>query len=102
MFFEAPLQPVSTMEMNIIVKNPEIVFVADLTRSDAPALVVTSQCEVFIKNSLKGTAWQLLLKRYKWKHAHFFQKKERECNYGKFKNIQFVFKRHCLTYATRK
>uniref|UniRef100_A0A674HII9 Vacuolar protein sorting 13 homolog A n=1 Tax=Taeniopygia guttata TaxID=59729 RepID=A0A674HII9_TAEGU len=43
--------PVSTMEMNIVVKNPEIVFVADLTRSDAPALVVTTQCEVFIKNS---------------------------------------------------
>lgn len=39
------------MEMNIVVKNPEIVFVADLTRSDAPALVVTTQCEVFIKNS---------------------------------------------------
>lgn len=45
------MQPVSTMEMNIVVKNPEIVFVADLTRSDAPALVVTTQCEVFIKNS---------------------------------------------------
>uniref|UniRef100_A0A674GI23 Vacuolar protein sorting 13 homolog A n=1 Tax=Taeniopygia guttata TaxID=59729 RepID=A0A674GI23_TAEGU len=45
------VQPVSTMEMNIVVKNPEIVFVADLTRSDAPALVVTTQCEVFIKNS---------------------------------------------------
>uniref|UniRef100_A0A672UD78 Vacuolar protein sorting 13 homolog A n=1 Tax=Strigops habroptila TaxID=2489341 RepID=A0A672UD78_STRHB len=49
--FEAPVQPISTMEMNIVVKNPEIVFVADLTRSDAPALVVTTQCEVFIKNS---------------------------------------------------
>ncbi|NWV03346.1 VP13A protein, partial [Ptilonorhynchus violaceus] len=48
---QASVQPVSTMEMNIIVKNPEIVFVADLTRSDAPALVVTTQCEVFIKNS---------------------------------------------------
>ncbi|XP_027526554.1 vacuolar protein sorting-associated protein 13A isoform X5 [Neopelma chrysocephalum] len=48
---QAPVQPVSTMEMNIVVKNPEIVFVADLTRSDAPALVATTQCEVFIKNS---------------------------------------------------
>ncbi|NWV17170.1 VP13A protein, partial [Origma solitaria] len=48
---QAPVQPVSTMEMNIVVKNPEIVFVADLTRSDAPALVVTTQCEVFMKNS---------------------------------------------------
>uniref|UniRef100_A0A8C5UE54 VP13A protein n=1 Tax=Malurus cyaneus samueli TaxID=2593467 RepID=A0A8C5UE54_9PASS len=48
---ETPAQPVSTMEMNIVVKNPEIVFVGDLTRSDAPALVVTTQCEIFIKNS---------------------------------------------------
>ncbi|NXC36667.1 VP13A protein, partial [Campylorhamphus procurvoides] len=48
---QASVQPVSTMEMNIIVKNPEIVFVADLTRSDAPALVATAQCELFIKNS---------------------------------------------------
>uniref|UniRef100_A0A8U8BU69 Uncharacterized protein n=1 Tax=Geospiza parvula TaxID=87175 RepID=A0A8U8BU69_GEOPR len=48
---QASVQPVSTMEMNIVVKNPEIVFVADLTRSDAPALVVTTQCEIFIKNS---------------------------------------------------
>uniref|UniRef100_A0A8U8C2Y7 Uncharacterized protein n=1 Tax=Geospiza parvula TaxID=87175 RepID=A0A8U8C2Y7_GEOPR len=48
---ETSVQPVSTMEMNIVVKNPEIVFVADLTRSDAPALVVTTQCEIFIKNS---------------------------------------------------
>ncbi|XP_032532834.1 vacuolar protein sorting-associated protein 13A isoform X4 [Chiroxiphia lanceolata] len=48
---QAPVQPVSTMEMNIVIKNPEIVFVADLTRSDAPALVATTQCEVFIKNS---------------------------------------------------
>uniref|UniRef100_A0A8C3R9W8 Vacuolar protein sorting 13 homolog A n=1 Tax=Cyanoderma ruficeps TaxID=181631 RepID=A0A8C3R9W8_9PASS len=48
---ETSVQPVSTVEMNIVVKNPEIVFVADLTRSDAPALVVTTQCEVFIKNS---------------------------------------------------
>ncbi|NWR93258.1 VP13A protein, partial [Furnarius figulus] len=48
---QASVQPVSTMEMNIVVKNPEIVFVADLTRSDAPALVATAQCELFIKNS---------------------------------------------------
>ena len=38
------------MEINVVVKNPEIVFVADLTRSDAPALVATAQCEVSMKN----------------------------------------------------
>lgn len=36
--------------MNVVVKNPEIIFVADLTRADAPALVVTTQCELTIKN----------------------------------------------------
>ncbi|XP_071436909.1 intermembrane lipid transfer protein VPS13A isoform X1 [Pithys albifrons albifrons] len=48
---QASVQPASLMEMNIVVKNPEIAFVADLTRSDAPSLVATAQCEVFIKNS---------------------------------------------------
>ncbi|XP_053148105.1 intermembrane lipid transfer protein VPS13A isoform X2 [Hemicordylus capensis] len=47
---EVSVQPASTMEINVVVKNPEIVFVADLTRSDAPALVVTAQCEVSMKN----------------------------------------------------
>ncbi|KAE8633133.1 hypothetical protein XENTR_v10001793 [Xenopus tropicalis] len=47
----APTQQVSKMEMNVVVKNPEIVFVADLSRADAPALVVTTQCELCIKTS---------------------------------------------------
>ncbi|XP_048360331.1 intermembrane lipid transfer protein VPS13A [Sphaerodactylus townsendi] len=47
---QAPVQPVSTVEINVVVKNPEIVFVADLTRRDAPALVVTAQFEVCMKN----------------------------------------------------
>ncbi|MEQ2212395.1 hypothetical protein XENOCAPTIV_030171, partial [Xenoophorus captivus] len=38
--------PVSKLEMTVVVRNPEILFVADLTRSDAPALVVTTHCEV--------------------------------------------------------
>uniref|UniRef100_A0A3B3Z2I0 Vacuolar protein sorting 13 homolog A n=1 Tax=Poecilia mexicana TaxID=48701 RepID=A0A3B3Z2I0_9TELE len=37
--------PVSKMEMTVVVRNPEIVFVADLTRADAPALVMTTYCE---------------------------------------------------------
>ncbi|XP_062985430.1 intermembrane lipid transfer protein VPS13A isoform X2 [Elgaria multicarinata webbii] len=47
---QVPVQPASTMEINVVVKNPEIVFVADLTRDDAPALVATAQCEVSMKN----------------------------------------------------
>ncbi|XP_068961725.1 intermembrane lipid transfer protein VPS13A isoform X2 [Petaurus breviceps papuanus] len=33
-------------EMNVLIKNPEIVFVADLSRHDAPSLVLTTQCEI--------------------------------------------------------
>uniref|UniRef100_A0AAR2KW21 Vacuolar protein sorting 13 homolog A n=1 Tax=Pygocentrus nattereri TaxID=42514 RepID=A0AAR2KW21_PYGNA len=59
-FSTAPAQPVvAKMEMNIVVKNPEIVFVADLTRADAPALVMTTQCELVMKsdpNSQQMTA----------------------------------------------
>ncbi|XP_063769904.1 intermembrane lipid transfer protein VPS13A [Pseudophryne corroboree] len=47
----APTQQVSKMEMNVVVKNPEFVFVADLSRADAPALVLTTQCELSINNS---------------------------------------------------
>uniref|UniRef100_A0A8C1UD56 Vacuolar protein sorting 13 homolog A n=1 Tax=Cyprinus carpio TaxID=7962 RepID=A0A8C1UD56_CYPCA len=41
-------------EMNIVVKNPEIVFVADLARADAPALIMTTQCELVMKNEPSG------------------------------------------------
>ncbi|XP_058245185.1 vacuolar protein sorting-associated protein 13A isoform X2 [Hemibagrus wyckioides] len=46
----APAQPVAKTEMNVMVKNPEIVFVADLSRADAPALVMTMQCELVMKS----------------------------------------------------
>lgn len=46
---------VSKMEINVVVKNPEIVFVADLTRADAPALVMTTQCELLMKSDAEGS-----------------------------------------------
>ncbi|KAK3540200.1 hypothetical protein QTP70_028391 [Hemibagrus guttatus] len=46
----APAQPVAKTEMNVMVKNPEIVFVADMSRADAPALVMTMQCELVMKS----------------------------------------------------
>lgn len=45
----------SKTEMNVQVRNPEIVFVADLTRADAPALVMTTQCELVMKSSAEGS-----------------------------------------------
>uniref|UniRef100_A0A663FCS7 Vacuolar protein sorting 13 homolog A n=1 Tax=Aquila chrysaetos chrysaetos TaxID=223781 RepID=A0A663FCS7_AQUCH len=69
--------PVSTMEMNIVVKNPEIVFVADLTRSDAPALVVTTQCEVFIKNSPERYSMTAAVKEIQMKACPFLPEKRK-------------------------
>ena len=71
------MQPVSTMEMNIIVKNPEIVFVADLTRSDAPALVVTTQCEVFIKNSPERYSMTAAVREIQMKACPFLPEKRK-------------------------
>uniref|UniRef100_A0A4W4DQ44 Vacuolar protein sorting 13 homolog A n=1 Tax=Electrophorus electricus TaxID=8005 RepID=A0A4W4DQ44_ELEEL len=52
---KAPVQPVAVKtEMNVVVRNPEIVFVADLTRADAPALVMTTQCELVMKSDPSG------------------------------------------------
>uniref|UniRef100_A0A8D0FP46 Vacuolar protein sorting 13 homolog A n=1 Tax=Strix occidentalis caurina TaxID=311401 RepID=A0A8D0FP46_STROC len=73
----APVQPVSTIEMNIVVKNPEIVFVADLTRSDAPALVVTTQCEVFIKNSPERYSMTAAVKEIQMKACPFLPEKRK-------------------------
>uniref|UniRef100_A0A803W735 Vacuolar protein sorting 13 homolog A n=1 Tax=Ficedula albicollis TaxID=59894 RepID=A0A803W735_FICAL len=72
------LPPVSTMEMNIVVKNPEIVFVADLTRSDAPALVVTTQCEVFMKSSPERYNMTAAVREIQMKACPFLPEERKE------------------------
>ncbi|KAJ7411335.1 hypothetical protein WISP_103027 [Willisornis vidua] len=72
---QASVQPASLMEMNIVVKNPEIVFVADLTRSDAPSLVATAQCEVFIKNSPGRYTMTAAVKEIQMKACPFLPEK---------------------------
>ncbi|XP_042521533.1 vacuolar protein sorting-associated protein 13A isoform X1 [Dipodomys spectabilis] len=52
---EVPVQQLVKWEMNILIKNPEIVFVADMTRHDAPALVITTQCEICCKGDIENT-----------------------------------------------
>ncbi|XDV48401.1 hypothetical protein PO909_017816 [Leuciscus waleckii] len=50
-----PAPPVvAKTEINVVVRNPEIVFVADLTRAEAPALVMTTQCELVMKSEPSG------------------------------------------------
>ncbi|XP_038435469.1 intermembrane lipid transfer protein VPS13A isoform X2 [Canis lupus baileyi] len=59
---EVPVQESVKWEMNIIIKNPEIVFVADMTRSDAPALVITTQCEICWKGDLENNTMTAAIK----------------------------------------
>uniref|UniRef100_A0A8D2Q5L1 Vacuolar protein sorting 13 homolog A n=1 Tax=Varanus komodoensis TaxID=61221 RepID=A0A8D2Q5L1_VARKO len=69
---QVPVQSESTMEINVVVKNPEIVFVADLTRSDAPALVATAQFEVSMKNGPEMNKMTAAVKAIKVKACPFF------------------------------
>uniref|UniRef100_A0A8C5VNQ9 Vacuolar protein sorting 13 homolog A n=1 Tax=Microcebus murinus TaxID=30608 RepID=A0A8C5VNQ9_MICMU len=59
---EVPIQESDKWEMNIIIKNPEIVFVADMTRNDAPALVITTQCEICYKGDLQNSTMTAAIK----------------------------------------
>ncbi|KAM9393107.1 intermembrane lipid transfer protein VPS13A isoform 2-T2 [Pholidichthys leucotaenia] len=56
---------VSKTEMNVLVRNPEIVFVADLTRADAPALVMTTHCELVMKSGSEGSQMTAVVKDLK-------------------------------------
>uniref|UniRef100_A0A667HHP2 Vacuolar protein sorting 13 homolog A n=1 Tax=Lynx canadensis TaxID=61383 RepID=A0A667HHP2_LYNCA len=59
---EVPVQEKEKWEVNIIIKNPEIVFVADMTRSDAPALVITTQCEICWKGDRENSTMTAAIK----------------------------------------
>ncbi|CAL8249330.1 unnamed protein product [Merluccius merluccius] len=66
---------VSKMEINVVVKNPEIVFVADLTRADAPALVMTTQCELLMKSGAEGSLMSAAVKDLKVVACPFLKEK---------------------------
>uniref|UniRef100_H3DEF0 Vacuolar protein sorting 13 homolog A n=1 Tax=Tetraodon nigroviridis TaxID=99883 RepID=H3DEF0_TETNG len=45
----------SKTEISLIIRNPEVVFVADLSRANAPALVLSTQCELLMKSCAEGS-----------------------------------------------
>nr|XP_018889453.3 intermembrane lipid transfer protein VPS13A isoform X1 [Gorilla gorilla gorilla] len=59
---EVPTQESVKWEINVIIKNPEIVFVADMTKNDAPALVITTQCEICYKGNLENSTMTAAIK----------------------------------------
>lgn len=76
---ESTLAPavVSKTEMNVLVRNPEIVFVADLTRADAPALVMTTQCELVMKSGAEGSQMTAVIKDLKVMACPFLREKRK-------------------------
>uniref|UniRef100_A0A3Q3JC42 Vacuolar protein sorting 13 homolog A n=1 Tax=Monopterus albus TaxID=43700 RepID=A0A3Q3JC42_MONAL len=68
---------VSKTEMNVVVRNPEIVFVADLTCADAPALVMTTQCELVMKSSGEGSQMTAVIKDLKVLACPFLREKRK-------------------------
>ncbi|XP_058492942.1 vacuolar protein sorting-associated protein 13A isoform X2 [Solea solea] len=69
--------PVAKTEMNVTVRNPEIVFVADLTRADAPALVMTTHCELLMKSSAEGSKMTALISDLKVVACPFLREKRK-------------------------
>ncbi|KAL6114111.1 vps13a [Pungitius sinensis] len=69
---------VSKTEMNVVVRNPEIVFVADLTRADAPALVMTTQCELLMKSDAEGSQMTAVIKDLKVVACPFLREKRKK------------------------
>uniref|UniRef100_A0A669F4A6 Vacuolar protein sorting 13 homolog A n=1 Tax=Oreochromis niloticus TaxID=8128 RepID=A0A669F4A6_ORENI len=68
---------VTKTEMKVLVRNPEIVFVADLTRDDAPALVMTTYCELVMKNGAEGSQMTAVIKDLKVVACPFLRQKRR-------------------------
>lgn len=64
--------------MNILIKNPEIVFVADMTRNDAPALVITTQCEICWKGDLENNTMTAAIKDLQMRACPFLPDKRKD------------------------
>ncbi|XP_063105632.1 intermembrane lipid transfer protein VPS13A isoform X3 [Cavia porcellus] len=74
---EVPMQESEKWEVNILIKNPEIVFVADMTSSDAPALVITTQCEICYKGDLENSTVTAAVKDLQVRACPFLPVKRR-------------------------
>ncbi|KAM8801927.1 intermembrane lipid transfer protein VPS13A isoform 1-T1 [Rhynchonycteris naso] len=75
---EVPAQEQEKWEINILIKNPEIVFVADMTRNDAPALVITTQCEICWKGDLENNTLTAAIKDLQMRACPFLPVKRKD------------------------
>ncbi|XP_075416632.1 intermembrane lipid transfer protein VPS13A isoform X1 [Tenrec ecaudatus] len=74
---EVPVEDSGKWEVNIIIRNPEIVFVADMTRNDAPAIVITTQCEICWKGDLENETMTAAVKDFQVRACPFLPGKRK-------------------------
>uniref|UniRef100_A0A671EWW7 Vacuolar protein sorting 13 homolog A n=1 Tax=Rhinolophus ferrumequinum TaxID=59479 RepID=A0A671EWW7_RHIFE len=75
---EVPVQERVKWEVNIIIKNPEIVFVADMTKNDAPALVITTQCEICWNGDFENSTMTAAIKDLQMRACPFLPVKRKD------------------------
>ncbi|XP_004383340.1 intermembrane lipid transfer protein VPS13A isoform X1 [Trichechus manatus latirostris] len=75
---EVPVGQSEKWEINTMIKNPEFVFVADMTRNDAPALVITTQCEICWKGELENNTMTAAIKDFQVKACPFLPVKRKD------------------------
>lgn len=61
----------SKTEISLLLRNPDIVFVADLTRADAPALVMSTQCELLMKSCAEGSQMAAVINDLKVRNGKY-------------------------------
>ncbi|XP_049752971.1 intermembrane lipid transfer protein VPS13A isoform X1 [Elephas maximus indicus] len=74
---EVPVAEPEKWEINVMIKNPEFVFVADMTRNDAPALVITTQCEICWKGDLENETMTAAIKDFQVRACPFLPVKRK-------------------------
>lgn len=70
----------SKTEISLLLRNPDIVFVADLTRADAPALVMSTQCELLMKSCAEGSQITAVINDLKVRNGKYIILRKKSLN----------------------
>jgi len=73
-FTEAPFRP--NMKVKAVIMDPEIVFVANLTSADAPALKVSFQCDFSLTSGKHAQRMTAQVKDFKVLACAFLREKQ--------------------------
>lgn len=89
-FTEVSLRP--NMTVKAVIMDPEIVFVANLTSADAPALKVSFQCDFSLMSGGAAQRMTAQVKEFKVLVCAFLKEKQ-DKNVTTVRNLYFVMKK---------